>query len=198
MPLQNRVDPLGRLHAVAARGTWFGNRGCLHDRAGAIRRSHQGNRWICCLTDFAGRRRALMQPGRYTEMFFLDEATAYAAGHRPCAECRRPAFRAFTALWQQVFDETGVPAIDRRLQAARWHEGARRLVPIAAGDVPPGAMVEAEGLFLLRGATGWWRWSFEGYAPTPNPGPGLRLITPEPLAALMARGLPVDWHASAE
>ena len=198
MPHQNRVDPLGDLHATPERGAWFGNRGCLHDDGGVIRRHHQGTRWLCCVTEFPPRKRTLLVPGRYTELFFLDEATAYAAGHRPCAECRRPAFRAFEALWQKHFGETGVAAIDRRLQAARWQEGARRLVPVRAGDVPPGAMVQAGGEILLRGGEGWWRWSFQGYAPAAEPGPDLRLITPEPVAELMWRGLAVQRHRSAE
>jgi len=90
MPLQNRVTPLGELVAVTERGLVYGNRGCLHDRDGRIRRRYAVKRWIACRLEFKGRRRkALLQPGRYTELFFLDEATAFAAGHRPCAECRR-------------------------------------------------------------------------------------------------------------
>ena len=87
MPLQNRVTPLGELVATETRGLVYGNRGCLHDDQGEIRRRWQVKRWIACRLEFRGRRRApLLQPGRYTELFFLDEATAYAAGHRPCAE----------------------------------------------------------------------------------------------------------------
>ena len=89
MTLQNRVTPLGELVADPARGLVYGNRGCLHDAAGRIRRRYQVTRWIACRLEFRDRRRSpLMQPGRYTELFFLDEATALAAGHRPCAECR--------------------------------------------------------------------------------------------------------------
>jgi hypothetical protein len=90
MPLQNRVTPLGELVADPARGLVYGNRGCLHDETGRIRRRYNGRRWIACRLEFRGwRRRPLMQPGRFTELFFLDEATALAAGHRPCALCRR-------------------------------------------------------------------------------------------------------------
>src|SRR5690606_13501660 len=113
MPHQNRVDPMGAIHATPQRGAWFGNRGCLHDADGVICRHHQGARWICCLTEFPPRQRPLLTPGHYTELFFLDEATAYAAGHRPCAECRRPAFRAFSALWAREFGEEGAADIDR-------------------------------------------------------------------------------------
>ena len=99
MPLQNRVDPFGRIVAVAARGTLMGNRGCLHDDHDHPVRQYQGRRWIICVLDFKGRRRKPMPPGQYTSLFFLDEATALAAGHRPCAECQRERFNAFRAHW---------------------------------------------------------------------------------------------------
>src|SRR5690606_30655602 len=93
--------PWGRLIATPARCAWFGNRGCLHDRSGTIRdRAPPTDAWIICLLRFKGRRRALLQPGRYTELFFLDEATALAAGHRPCGECRRADLRRFGAAWR--------------------------------------------------------------------------------------------------
>ncbi len=98
VPLQNRVTPLGELIAHPARGLVYGNRGCLHDADGRIRRRYQVRRWIACRLEFRGRRRSpLMQPGRYTELFFLDDATALAAGHRPCAECRREDYDRFTS-----------------------------------------------------------------------------------------------------
>jgi hypothetical protein len=186
---QNRVDPMGVLHASAARGGWMGNRGCLHDAAGSIRRDYLGKRWITCRLAFKGRHRALMQPGRYTELFFLDEATACAAGHRPCAECRRDDWRDFAALWARVHGDQGAVAIDTRLHAAR-------LAPrptLDAADVPKGAMALADAP-LLRNATGWWRWSFDGYSPAPAPAPSgpVTLLTPAPLADLMALGWSVQ------
>ena len=94
MPLQNRVDPWGRLLAVAARGTLMGNRGCLHDERPARRaRELRGKRWILCVLEFKGRKRTVMTPRSYTELFFLDEATGFAAGHRPCGECQRARYR---------------------------------------------------------------------------------------------------------
>ena len=90
MPLQNRVDPWGGLQAVSERGAWMGNRGCLHDagkRLGASRWTRK--QWVICKLEFNGRQRELMAPGKYTELFFLDEATALSAGHRPCNTCRR-------------------------------------------------------------------------------------------------------------
>src|SRR5215218_6986529 len=99
MTLQNRVTPLGDLVAEPARGLVYGNRGCLHDEQGRIRRRFAVKRWIACRLEFRGRRRSpLQQPGRYTELFFLDEVTALAAGHRPCAECRREDYDRFREL----------------------------------------------------------------------------------------------------
>src|SRR3954464_14328807 len=99
MTRQNRLTPFGEIVAIPNRGTLMGNRGVLHDNAGAIRRAWQLRRWILCVLKFKGRKRAVMQPGCYTELFFLDEATGLAAGHRPCAECQRQRFREFRAAW---------------------------------------------------------------------------------------------------
>lgn len=89
MPRQNRVNPFGEIIATPERGTFMGNRGVLHDEEGRVRRKWKVKRWIVCVLEFRGRKRKVMTPRRYTELFFLDEATALAAGHRPCAECRR-------------------------------------------------------------------------------------------------------------
>jgi len=145
MPLQNRVTPSGDLIAVPERGLVYGNRGCLHDSYGNIRRHHNGRRWIACRLSFRGRHRSpLLQPGRYTELFFLDEATALAAGHRPCAECRRVDFDRFVQLWSARHPgETGADVIDRRLHAERLQPDGRhqRRHLILAGDLPDGAMI---------------------------------------------------------
>src|SRR5215210_8713784 len=100
MPLQNRVTPLGELIADPAHGLVYGNRGCLHDASGRIRRRYAGRRWIACRLRFRGWHRSpLMQPGRFTELFFLDEATAMAAGHRACALCRREDYVRLAESW---------------------------------------------------------------------------------------------------
>src|SRR5437899_3068734 len=102
MPLQNRVTPFGDLIATEARGLLMGNRGRLHDAGRRIVRYAQGRRWIACLTSFRGRRRTVMSPGSYTELFFLDEAVALSAGHRPCAECRRQDYLRFQPAWARA------------------------------------------------------------------------------------------------
>src|SRR5437870_9465633 len=140
MPLQNRATPLGDLVADPARGLVYGNRGCLHDETGRIRRNYNGRRWIACRLRFRGWRRArLMQPGRFTELFFLDEATAFASGHRPCALCRREDYRRFVAAWSELHPgQTGADAIDAELHGERL-DLARRTHRLheAALDVLP-------------------------------------------------------------
>src|SRR5262249_38321265 len=120
-PRRNRVTPFGDLIAVRARGTLMGNRGRLHDDQGRIRRDYVGPRWLLCRLSFRGRRRAVMAPGQYTELFFLDEATGLAAGHRPCAECQHDRFVAF----RDACGQAGADAVDRlleteRLPPSRW------------------------------------------------------------------------------
>ena len=100
MPLQNRVNPRGTIEQSSARGTYMGNRGVLHNGKRELTRQFKTKAWIICLLEFKGRKRELMTPGRYTELFFLDEVTAFAAGHRPCAECRRKRYNEFRDAWQ--------------------------------------------------------------------------------------------------
>ena len=117
MPLQNRVTPLGEIIRDPARGLVYANRGCLHDADGHIRRRYNGKRWIACRLQFRGwKRERLLMPGRFTELFFLDEATALAAGHRPCALCRREDYNRFTAIWLAHHpDQVGADAVDAQL-----------------------------------------------------------------------------------
>ena len=102
MSRQNRVTPFGEIVAVPEKGTFMGNRGVLHDAGGYIKRAWQVKRWLVCVLEFRGRKRQVMTPGRYTELFFLDEATALAAGHRPCSECRHARFVAFCNAWEDT------------------------------------------------------------------------------------------------
>jgi hypothetical protein len=174
MPRQNRVTPLGELIATPERGLVFGNRGCLHDAAGRVRRHHSGRRWIACRLRFRGWRRSpLMQPGRYTELFFLDEATALAAGHRPCALCRRADYDRLVTL--SPSGETGADGIDARLHAERT--GAHR--PADLDALPDGAFVWwAEAPHAVAGDQ-LLAWTPGGYGPRrPRPGGRAPLLTP--------------------
>jgi len=169
---QNRVTPLGDLIAVPQRGLVYGNRGCLHDAEGRIRRSYQVKRWIACRLEFKGRHRSHpMPPGRYTGLFFLDEATAFAAGHRPCAECRREDYNRFMAL----VGETRADDLDERLHAERL--GARRAE--AADELPHGTFVLVEGEPWLVLGDKILRWTPGGYAELrARPRAGVTVITP--------------------
>src|SRR5437763_3369589 len=121
MPLQNRVTPLGDLIADPARGLVYGNRGCLHNARGEIVRRFAVRRWIACRLEFRGWQRGpMLQPGRFTELFFLDDATTLAAGHRPCALCRREDYVAFCSAWRRVHPGAkGADEIDAQLHTER-------------------------------------------------------------------------------
>lgn len=194
MPLQNRVTPLGEIIATAERGLVYGNRGCLHDAVGAIRRPYSTRRWIACRLSFKGRRRRpLMAPGRYTELFFLDEATALAAGHRPCAECRRADYNRLTEAWSELHpDQHGAEAIDAQLHAERLDPVSRqrRLHQAEFARLPDGAFVlHRERPHLVLGSR-LLAWTAAGYAERERRPAGGRamLITPPSLLPLLAVG----------
>src|SRR5690606_3408197 len=171
MPLQNRVTPEGEIIAVAARGTMMGNRGgCLHGPDKELgRRRWVTKQWICCELQFRGRHREVMAPGRYTELFFLDEATALAAGHRPCFECRRADAIAFANLWAQTEGRTGrmdAAHMDKVLHTERLGAGGtKRVHPCRLGDLPAGTIVRFEAKPHLVAGGELRPWTPEGYLP---------------------------------
>jgi hypothetical protein len=155
MPLRNRVTPLGDLLAHPGRGLVYGNRGCLHDAEGQIRRHHGTRRWIACRLEFKGWHRApLMQPEKFTELFFLDEATAFSAGHRPCALCRRADYNRFLEL----LGEPGADAVDLRLHGERLHHH-----DVSFGGLPDGAFVVHAGEPHLVLGGELLHWTPDGY-----------------------------------
>jgi hypothetical protein len=186
MPLRNRVTPLGELIADPARGLVYGNRGCLHDDRGEIRRRFATRRWIACRLEFKGwHRTPLLQPGRFTELFFLDEATALAAGHRPCALCRRDDYRRFLG----IVGATGADEIDERLHAERLEGHSRRLHPAFLADLPDGTFVLHDREPWLVRRAGLLRWSPGGYGDRVVPGNArLQVITPPSLVELLRNG----------
>ncbi len=194
MPLRNRVTPLGELVADPARGLVYGNRGCLHDEQRRIRRAYAGRRWIACRLEFRGRRRSpLMQPGKYTELFFLDEATAFAAGHRPCAECRREDYRRFVEIWRRSHPaEAGADAIDARLHGERLDPLTRtqRHHEAPLDDLPDGAFVLPEGVPQLVLGRELLAWTPAGYTTRVARLPRHRaaVITPPSLVAVLRAG----------
>ena len=190
MPLQNRVTPLGELASDPARGLVYGNRGCLHDDDGRIRRRYNGRRWIACRLEFRGWRRSpLLQPGRFTELFFLDEATAFAAGHRPCALCRRKDYVRFTELWAELHPgQVGADAIDLQLHAERVEPGTRAQLhhDAALDELPDGSFVVHDGAPRLLLGAHLLTWSPAGYVSrAPRPSGRATLITPPSLVAVL-------------
>jgi hypothetical protein len=192
MPLQNRVTPLGELVAASGRGLVYGNRGCLHDERGTVRRRYAGRRWIACRLAFRGRRRhPLLQPGRYTELFFLDEATAFAAGHRPCAECRRDDYDRFTAIWRSLRPGAArADDIDLALHAERVSGSRRhRLHDAALAELPDGAFVLEDGEPWLVLGPSLLRWTPGGYRDVrPRHDAHATLVTPPSLVAVLREG----------
>jgi len=187
------VTPLGEPIAHQARGLVYGNRGCLHDAAGEIRRFHDGRRWIACRLTFRDWNRGpLMQPGRFTEPFFLDEATALAAGHRPCALCRRADHQRLHAVWQGVYPGAcTADAIDARLHAERLDpSGRRRLHGVQAALLPDGAFWMWRGRPHLVLGERLLRWTPSGYdGAERRPAAGhVDAVTPPSLMAVLAAG----------
>jgi hypothetical protein len=203
VPRQNRVTPFGELITTPHRGTLMGNRGCLHDAEQRIRHPFILKRWIHCVLEFKGRRRAIMTPGLYTELFFLDEATALAAGHRPCAECQRERYRLFREHWAAASGIAGVPSADGMddvLHAERLEAGrGKRTYTARLAQLPAGVMVadEAHAYLVLDGAL--LPWAPEGYGPrrSASAAAEMRVLTPRSIVDVIARGYPVGLHASA-
>jgi hypothetical protein len=203
MPLQNRVTPFGDLLAVRARGLFMGNRGGrIHTDAKTLTARRWASRqWICCVLDFKGRQRDVW--GRfYTELFFLDEPTALAAGHRPCFECRRQDALDFAERWRLAHKLPTRPRADEMdvvLHCERLHGRAKRLHRRQIETLPDGAFIALEkGAFAVRG-NALRRWTPQGYtAPKRRPrGVAVDVLTPPAILAVLAAGYQPRWHPSA-
>lgn len=194
MPLANRVDPFGQLHAVTARGQMMGNRGGRFHLPGQVlgKRRWASRQWIACVCQFRGRQRQVWGQG-YTELFFLDEVTALASGHRPCFECRRADALAFQAR----FGAGGMRAgeMDFVLHAERL----ARPRPTLPGyhDLPDGAMLAIGATPFAVRAGHLLQWSLAGYHPVPIPEASWRacLLTPPAIVAALRRGYRPAWHS---
>ena len=211
MPLQNRVTPRGDIVASPARGTLMGNRGCLHsDARRIVRRVVGGYRaWVTCVLSFKDRQRRVMAPGRYTELFFLDEATALAAGHRPSGECRRSDYQRFKRAWTAGNPERGISSsaritvLDRELHRDRLgQDGGPRTHRAEIGRLPDGVFVAgaepASAVLVWRGSL--WAWSPEGYTRTGSrPLHGqVTVLTPRSTVNTIAAGYTPVVHATAD
>jgi hypothetical protein len=182
MPFQNRVTPLGEIVATPERGLVYGNRGRLHDPEGRLRRPWQVKRWISCRLEFRGRERpgGPMAPNRYTGLFFLDDATAFAAGHRPCAECRREDYVRF----MELVGEKRAGDIDGRLHAERLAAKPER----AVAELPDGAFVLLDGEPWLVLDSELLRWTPGGYAERRRATGKAPLVTPPSVLPVLASG----------
>lgn len=203
MPLPNRVDPFGAIHGVAERGTLLGNRGGRFHRddrtIGA--RPWASRQWICCVLAFRGRRRTPLMGRGYTELFFLDEVTALAAGHRPCFECRRADATRFAAAWARAKGLAAppkAPEMDAVLHAERLDGRNKRPHRARLEALPDGAMIARGGAaFAVRGDR-LLPWTFAGYGPGVARGSGLAdMLTPPAIVAALAAGYQPVWHPGA-
>jgi hypothetical protein len=202
-PLQNRVTPTGDVVAVPQRGTFTGNRGIIHDPATRtlLKRRWTTKAWIVCVCEFRGRRRDVMATRSWTELFFLDEATAFAAGHRPCFHCRRDDATAFRAAWQRGNRSGALRAsdIDAVLHKERIDGRAKRLhpLPMPLDELPDGAMVQAGGVSYLIAGARPLLWTFNGYRKARLPLADAQLITPPSTVRALQAGYRIVPHASA-
>lgn len=207
MPLQNRVLPDSSIVADSAyRGMFMGNRGCLHnDRRELVKQRIALKRWICCALEFNGRKRELMKPGNYTKLFFLDELTALAAGHRPCAECRRADYKSFVAAWSNGNQDlcsgrnVGATSIDAYLDSERRTAIKTTITLEALYELPAGVIlkvVPSQDDFVLWSDDQLFRWTVTGYLPLQvSPGVDLEILTPSSIVNALRSGYrPVVHH----
>ncbi|MCC8938342.1 hypothetical protein H8A99_18135 [Bradyrhizobium sp. Arg68] len=202
MPLQNRVTPTGEIVATEHRGTFTGNRGIIHDPATRTLLSKRWSTpaWLTCVCEFRGRRREVMTRQSWTELFFLDEATAFAAGHRPCFYCRRDDAKRFRAAWETAngVSDLKVKAMDAVLHAERLDRRNKRLhpLPVPLNELPGGTMVQADGQSYLVADGATLRWSFAGYSRAELTDAAMLLTPPSTVRAFQAGYRPV-LHPSA-
>jgi hypothetical protein len=202
VPLQNRVTPSGEIVAVPQRGLFTGNRGIIHDpnTKTLLSRRWSSKAWLTCVCEFRGRRRKVMGGRSWTELFFLDEATALAAGHRPCFFCRREDAQAFRAAWAEGNGVGDVAAsdMDETLHRERLNGRDKRLhdLPAAIEALPDGAMVQhgAESYLIVQGRP--LKWSFDGYSEAPHPVANAMLLTPPSTLRALGAGYRPVLHGS--
>jgi hypothetical protein len=201
VPRENRVTPWGAIIADPGRGLFFGNRGNLHDEREVIVRLWKTKAWVTCLLQFKGRRRRLMQPGRYTELFFLDEAVALAAGHRPCGECRRHDLEHFKRAWAAAISgQDTLSDIDRRLHLDRVRPDRRkRIFKETFATLPDGTYIEWEGSAWLILEQALHCWTPAGYSQRTEPSLAgtVRVLTPRCTVTVLSAGYRPLLHPSA-
>ena len=201
MPLQNRVNPRGEIEINSARGHLMGNRGVLHNSKKALVKPFKNKAWITCLLEFKGRSRQLMSPNQYTELFFYDEVTAFAAGHRPCAECRRARYNEFKEAWSLCYSSSpaakiSVKDIDEILHSERIENENKLTWKSPLQTLPHGTMFQLGSDFYAVYENGILKWSYEGYQPVcseklPDE---VDVLTPESIVLLFAKGFKPEFR----
>ncbi len=209
MPLRNRVTPFGEIAALATRGTLMGNRGCLHDGSRNVTKSSARPAWVTCRLQWKGIRRTMMSAGKYTELFFLDEATALAAGHRPCNDCRSERLRAFQQAWSIAVEQTAggvtlVSRIDPVLQRDRSSgAGIQRTFAALLSDLPDGTFLQRSneaGVARLKWCGRLHRWTPEGYTDPQkwDPAEAVTVLTPACTVRVIRTGYVPAVHGTAK
>jgi len=205
MPYQNKVDPWGNIRAVKSRGMFLGNRGVLHNENQEIIATHRIKGWVTCLLEFKGRKREIMTPNRYTELFFLDEATAFSAGHRPCAECRRSKYNAFKEKWLEANQELlegnkpNAANIDKIIHEERINNKKKVTYVSALKSLPNGTMVEINSSTFLIWANRLYEWSYLGYSKPEieyNLNDEVSVLTPKSYVNTFSKGFIPEVHES--
>jgi len=203
MPLQNRVTPSGEIVSTPQRGLFTGNRGIIHDPSTKtlLRKRWSSPAWLTCVCEFRGRRREVMGGRSWTELFFLDEATAFAAGHRPCFFCRREDALKFRAAWEQGNGVSGVlaPEIDAVLHRERFASGKKlHRLPMPIAKLPDGTMLQAGGDSFLVVQGRALKWSSAGYGRAARLPDDAMLLTPPSAVRAFAAGYRPVLHESAQ
>jgi hypothetical protein len=209
MPLQNRIDPFGDFHAVDTRGGYMGNRGILHDEQKKIIAPWRGKAWVTCLLGFKGIKREVFSKNSYSELFFLDEATAFSAGHRPCNYCQRDRFKAFKTAWlaanhnllPSTEADPSITLIDQVLHTERAVRGGAKVkFTEQIQNIPDGTFVEINGAAFLVSRNALVAWSFAGYArpvALPDVGTVVQVLTPKSIVSMFRQGFLPQIHNTA-
>jgi hypothetical protein len=204
MPLQNRVNPEGAIEKVSARGSFMGNRGVLHNSKKELQRQFKNKAWITCLLEFKGKQRDLMSPNAYTELFFLDEVTALAAGHRPCAECRWSRYKEFRNAWMianQWEEDSTIRAhqTDGVLHRERVDGNTKVTWSKPWRELPHGTMFQAETDSYAVCDDKILKWSFEGYIGVDRERlpESVEVLTPRSVVNIFASGFRPEFHPTA-
>jgi hypothetical protein len=210
MPYQNRVDPWGALHAVEERGSLLGNRGVIHDDNKNIVATHRLQGWVTCRLKFKNIQRQVMSPGTYTELFFLDEATAFSAGHRPCVYCQRQRYAAFKDAWLQANQHhlhhlegrsQSISTIDKLVHKERIYHGKKVTYLAPFQSLPSGTIVDIAGHAYLVWDNRLYAWSFSGYQkakdiPSLQPDDSVVVLTPQSYVNTFQTGFLPHVHDS--